>query len=273
MDVVSGAFLGLVQGLTEFLPISSSGHLVLFQNLLGFREPELLLDASLHAGTLAAVCIFFRKDLGRMLSDLVVIASSLAGGGPGRARGMETARDSLVTWVALGNIPTVLIGLVFREELEGLFASIRVVGVMLLATGGLLALTALVPRSRGRLTTPTVLTALAVGTAQGLAIIPGISRSGATIACGLLLGMERDLAARYSFLLSLPAIAGALLLQAADGAAGSAGPGTILLGGLSAAVVGLVALKILVGMVRRGRLAWFAPYCWAVGSAVLIIAP
>jgi undecaprenyl-diphosphatase len=271
MDAISGVLLGVVQGLTEFLPISSSGHLVLFQNLLGFRAPELLLDASLHAGTLLAVCVFFRKDLVRMASEALVIVSLLFKGGSRRAETLDTARDSLVVWVVLGNIPTALIGLLFREELEGLFASVRVVGVMLLATGVLLALTALPGSSKGRLAMPTVWVALAVGIAQGLAIIPGISRSGATIACGLLLGMERDLASRYSFLLSLPAIAGALLLQAADGGGGTAGPGAILLGGFSAALVGLAALKLLVSMVRRGRLAWFAPYCWAAGAAVLFV--
>ncbi len=267
MDPLSSILLGIVQGLTEFLPISSSGHLVLFQHLLGFREPELLLDTSLHIGTLVAVLLYFRLDVASMAGEIRGMA--LPGGGEGAGRSLsERMGGSMVTWVVLGNIPTALIGLVFKTPLERLFGSISVVGVMLLVTGLLLVITRFVPAGDRRLG---VLAALAVGTVQGLAIIPGISRSGATIACGLLVGLDRDLAARFSFLLSIPAIIGALLLQMVTGDGGGPGFFVLLVGGAAAALVGLFALRVLMGMVRRGRISWFAPYCWIVGLVVILL--
>lgn len=265
MDVLTSVILGIVQGLTEFLPISSSGHLVLFQHGFGFHEPELLLDTSLHVGTLLAVILYFRRDIAAMGRELrAVAAPGESGESPGPR--LERLRSSMVTWVVVGNVPTAVIGIVFRGPLEGLFGSISVVGIMLLVTGGLLAVTRVVPERNRRLG---LWAALAVGTAQGLAIIPGVSRSGATIACGLLMGLDREVAARFSFLLSVPAIAGALGLQLVLGNA--TGPGAIVLlsGGMAAAAVGLVALKLLMRLVRHGRFAWFAPYCWAVGLVVL----
>jgi len=267
MDTLSSILLGIVQGLTEFLPISSSGHLVLFQNLLGFHEPELLLDTSLHIGTLAAVLLYFRGDVAAMLGELRDMAAP-RGEEASRRSLAERIRGSMVVWVIVGNIPTALIGLGFRAPLERMFGSVSLVGAMLLVTGLLLVLTRFVPAGDRRLG---ALAVLAVGTAQGLAIIPGISRSGATIACGLLFGLDRDLAARFSFLLSIPAIMGALILQVA--AEGGNGPGVFVLlaGGGTAALVGLFALKVLMGMVRRGRISWFAPYCGLVGLAVLLL--
>lgn len=267
MDMLSSIFLGVVQGATEFLPISSSGHLVLFQNLMGFREPQLLLDISLHIGTLLAVLVVFRNDLAGMaveLRGLVAPERAKGNGAPFR----ERLQGSLLTWVVVGNVPTALIGLVFKDPLERLFGSVSLVGSMLLVTGLLVALTRLAPGRTRRLG---LLVALAVGTAQGLAIIPGISRSGATIACGLLMGLDRDLAARFSFLLSVPAIAGALMLQLVTGDAAGPGLAVLIAGGLSAAVVGFLALLLLMGMVRKGRLFWFAPYCWALGLGVILL--
>jgi undecaprenyl-diphosphatase len=267
MDLVSSIVLGIVQGATEFLPISSSGHLVLFQNLMGFHEPELLLDTSLHIGTLIAVVIYFRQDLARLVREL----REMIRPGPGAVRGAsfrERTGNAMLTWVVVGNIPTALIGVGFRDPLENLFGSVSVVACMLVVTGFLLLLTRFAPGGTRRLG---LLAALAVGTAQGFAIVPGISRSGATIACGLLVGLDRDLAARYSFLLSVPAIIGALALQLATDRVTGPGFLVLLAGGVVAAVVGLLALKLLMRMVRGGRLSWFAPYCWALGLAVLLL--
>lgn len=267
MDIFSSVFLGVVQGATEFLPISSSGHLVLFQNLMGFHEPQLLLDISLHIGTLVAVVIYFHSDLAGMVGELGSLASRPSGIEP-LSSFRERLESSLLTWVIVGNVPTALIGLIFKDPLESLFGSVPVVGCMLLVTGVLVAVTRFVPERAQRLG---LVAALAVGAVQGLAIIPGISRSGATIACGLLLGLDRDLAARFSFLLSVPAIAGALLLQVVTGNAGGPALAVLFAGGITAAVIGLLALKVLMGMVRKGRLSWFAPYCWALGLAVILL--
>ena len=258
MNSLETIFLGLIQGLTEFLPVSSSGHLVIFQNLLGFREPELLLDSALHLGTLLAVCIYFRLDLGKMATEAWRFD-------------FKKPHGSLILWVLAGSVPTGLIGVIFRSPLESLFGSIGLTGVMLIGTGVIVAVTRLIPGSYGTRTDVGLLAALAVGTAQGLAIIPGISRSGATIVCGLLCGLDRDLAARFSFLLSLPAILGALVLQLNAGAFERVGLVPLFFGFACSTVVGLLALRVLMGVVRKGHLYYFAPYCWAVGLIVLLL--
>lgn len=267
MDPIYVILLGVVQGLTEFLPISSSGHLVLFQNIMGFQEPELLLDTSLHMGTLMAVIVYFRRDLAGMVKEFRGLFPS-GREMEGAATPGERMRNAVLTWVIVGNIPTALIGGVFKAPLESLYGSTGVVGFMLLVTGLILAVTRLSPGGTRRLG---LLAALAVGTAQGLAIIPGISRSGATIACGLVLGLDRDLAARFSFLLSVPAVTGALLFEILSGGPSGMGVLVLIAGGVTSAAVGLLALKVLMGMVRRGRLSWFAPYCWLLGLVVILV--
>ena len=258
--------LGIVQGLTEFLPVSSSGHLVLFQHLLGFSEPELLLDISLHLGTLTAICIYFGRDLREMALEPFRHVS--AGGAPGTATGASPT--PLLWWVVVGSIPTGLIGLIFKAPLESLFSSPGMVGYMLLATGTVVAVTAVIPETYTRSQRVGIVSALAVGLVQGIAIIPGISRSGITIACALLCGLDRDLAGRFSFLLSIPAVVGALVLQFDPEAVARVGAGPLCVGFLFSAGVGIGALRLLMGMLRRGRLSYFAPYCWAVGLWVIV---
>jgi undecaprenyl-diphosphatase len=268
MEMIRTLFLGIVQGLTEFLPISSSGHLVVFQHLLGFTEPDLLLDTALHVGTLAAVCVYFRSSLAEMGKGIV---HSLR-----RTNGRSTIQYpevALVPWIIVGTIPTGLIGFIFREPLEGLFASVGTVGFMLLITGGVVAATRLLPEGYGGRSHIGWITALAVGTAQGLAIIPGISRSGATIACGMMFALDRDLAGRFSFLLAIPAIVGAFGLQLVQRQSWSEVALLPLTAGFVASVLtGLLALKILMSMVHKGRLYYFAPYCWGIGLLVLLLA-
>ena len=269
MDSYTSIFLGIIQGLTEFLPISSSGHLVLFQNVLGFREPELLLDVSLHLGTLIAVCIFFGPDLKAMIKETWHFSVNLLRG----RKGLQADNGAslwLTLWVLVGTLPTVVIGLVFRAPLEGLFGDVKKTGFMLVFTGLILAVTRLLPRGYNVRREVGLLTALAVGAAQGMAIIPGISRSGATIVCGMAFGMERGLSARFSFLLSIPAVAGAMVLQLASGRFGAVNVIPLVLGLIASAIVGLTALKILMSVVRRGNLSFFAPYCWALGIFILI---
>ena len=269
MDTLTGLLLGIIQGLTEFLPISSSGHLVLFQNLFGLREPVLLFDTSLHLGTLVAVCVYFRSDLKQMILETFNYCIDLIKGRKSLKGIQELPHVSLTLWVLVGTIPTVLIGFIFRSSLERLFGSITWVGIMLVFTGLILALTKIMPKGYTGRSSVGLVTALAVGTAQGLALIPGISRSGATIVCGMLFGLKRDLAARFSFLLSIPAIIGALLLQLNADSLNEVSMLPLLIGFVTSIIVGLLALKILMGMVRKGNLYYFAPYCWAVGLFVL----
>ena len=265
MNNVDTILLGIIQGLAEFLPISSSGHLVLFQKLLGFREPELLLDVVLHLGTLFSVCIYFRSDLKDMLKETWEFCRDLCR----RQKGFRDVDDkpsaALTLMVVIGTIPTCLIGLAFQSQLERLFDSVTMVGFALLTTGFILLISRYIPENGKRKGKIILFTALCIGAAQGFAIVPGISRSGTTIVCGMILGLRRELAARYSFLLSIPAIIGAMVVQLYAHEL----TGVIFLplasGFLSAAIVGLIALKIVMDMVKKGKLFFFSPYCWAIG--------
>jgi len=273
MDIFSSTLLGVVQGLTEFLPISSSGHLVLFQNLLGFKEPELLFDIGLHLGTLVAVCLYFRRDLGAMITESVDFVASVSSRKKGWRQIKTYPQAFMLLWVLVGTIPTGLIGLYFKSPLESLFGSVRLVGFMILGTGLIVAVTRLLPQTYTRRTSVGLFSALAVGVAQGIAIIPGISRSGSTIVCGMVCKLERETAARFSFLLAIPATLGAMAVQLASEGLGRGALPSLAVGFVVSAAVGLLALKILMGMVRKGRLYCFAPYCWALGLVILFLTP
>ncbi|BBO71022.1 undecaprenyl-diphosphatase 4 [Desulfosarcina alkanivorans] len=273
MNSIEAIVLGAIQGLTEFLPVSSSGHLVLFQNLFGLQEPELLFDICLHVGTLSAVIIVFYREILEILKALFQIPGRMktAGGFMQLCRADPSIRMALL--IVVGSIPTAGIGLLFKEITDQLFGSITVVGCMLLITGTLLWLTRRI-RGEGRpIGQATVKEALIIGTVQGLAILPGISRSGSTIATALFLGVDRKLAGRYSFLLSIPAIVGALVLGLDTPELHTTIPmGTIIAGSIVSALVGWVALVVLLRVVDRGQLHRFAPYCWLVGIITLVFA-
>lgn len=265
MNAIKAVLLGVIQGLTEFLPVSSSGHLVLGQHLFGLKEPELLFDIFLHIATLAAIAIVFRRELISLTWEFVRLPVYLRR--PSELASSWRTRNEfrMLVLIVVGSMPTGLIGVLFKDWFESLFASPMAVGAALLVTGAALYGT---KRSRpagrgiGRFS---IRDALGIGLAQGLAITPGISRSGFTISAGLFLGLDRDLAARYSFLLFIPAALGALALQIKDSEIGAFGPVEITAGAAAAFVTGLAALIFLLNLVRRGRLHYFAYYCWAVG--------
>ena len=272
MNLAEAVLLGAVQGLTEFLPVSSSGHLVLFQNLLGLKEPLLAFDISVHVGTLIAVVIYFFKDIIGILKALAKWLSVL----PDRQAASVLLKEDREIRIALliitGSIPTAILGLLFKEIAETLFSSVAIVGVTLIITGLILWCTRGLREGGHGIRQFTVKNSFAIGIVQGLAIIPGISRSGSTIAAGLFLGLDRETAARFSFLLSIPAVAGAGLLGAGDLLCQSSLPTTIIATGtLVSCIVGYASLKLLVWMVRRGRLHFFAPYCALLGCLALIV--
>jgi undecaprenyl-diphosphatase len=270
LNTVEAIVLGVIQGLTEFLPVSSSGHLVLFQNLFGLKEPELLFDICLHVGTLAAVMIVFYRDILEILTALVQIPWRMrSAGGFIRLCQIDPAMR-MALLIVIGSIPTAIIGLLFKEISDRLFGSTLIVGGMLIITGILLWLTRRI-RGGGRpVATTTLKDALIIGIVQGLAILPGISRSGSTISTALFLGVDRKVAGRYSFLLSIPAIVGALVLGLDAPELQTTIPlGTIVAGSVVSALVGWLALVILLRVVDRGQLHRFAPYCWIVGIVTL----
>lgn len=254
--------LGVLQGLTEFLPVSSSGHLVLGQSILGFREPGLIFDILLHVGTLAAVLAFYGKDLWRVARAW---GASLAGRRPadGAAR---------MGWLLiLGSMPAGIAGVFLDDLIEEMFAAPKLVAGALLVTGGILRFAR--PKGgagRGE-SEMRAKDALFIGAFQAFAIVPGISRSGATIAAALMRGVEREQAARFSFLLSAPAISGAFLLKIKD-LEGALGANLLpyAVGAAASAIVGAAALGWLIKLVRGGNLARFRFYCWGAGALSLV---
>lgn len=268
METYQAIVLGIVQGLTEFLPISSSGHLVLFQQLFGLEEPALFFDISVHVGTLAAVILFFYKDILSILISAKRTTVLLAKKQVTVADAIKDPDIRLMLFIVIGSVPTAIIGLFLNQIAERLFSSVFIVGITLILTGGVLALTFwLKEDGAGRFTGGK---AFVIGIVQGLAVMPGISRSGSTIVTGLFLGLSRETAARFSFLLSIPAIVGAEILSLKDASAASLDVVTIL-GTITAAVVGYLSLKMLIYIVGKGRLYIFAPYCWLIGLTSLII--
>ena len=272
MTLWQAVLLGLVQGLTEFLPVSSSGHLVLFQHILGWTEPELLFDISMHVGTLVAVIVVFFKDLVLLLKTVIKLPGLLRTTGGLKRLLAANADVRLIALIVVGSVPTAILGGLFAGVAEQLFSNVRLVGATLLITGTFLWLTRLPKGQRCSISGMGWLHGLLIGLAQGLAITPGISRSGATIAVALFLGIDRQTAFRFSFLLSIPAILGAFVLgMDAEAFTGNVPVGLILIGSLSAAVVGFIALKVLSRIVISGWFYCFAPYCWLVGIIALVL--
>jgi len=256
MTFFDAILLGILQGATEFLPVSSSGHLVLAQHMLGdFEQVGVLFDVLLHLGTLVAVAIYFWSDLSGLISSLW------------RRDDLAKQQRFMVGLLIAGSVPTAVIGLCFKDFLIGLFEKPALVCFMLLVTGSLLWLA---ERLRNRELARQDMNwtdAILVGTVQGCAIIPGISRSGSTIAALLLRGVDGETAARFSFLLALPAVFGAALISVKD--LDSVATGALLpyLAGTAAAMItGLLCIHLLMGVIRRRRLHWFAIYCWLVGG-------
>ncbi|HVR32898.1 MAG TPA: undecaprenyl-diphosphate phosphatase [Acidimicrobiia bacterium] len=249
---------GLVQGLTEFLPISSSGHLVLLPAFLSragidVGDPDLATTAVLHLGTLLAVLAYYRTDILGILKA------------PNDPRSRR-----LVFLIALGSVPA-LIGLPLRGVLGQIEENPTLVGVALIATGLILAVGSRWTDGDRRLESGTARDAIAVGLAQALALVPGISRSGSTITAGLMAGFDREEAARFSFLLAIPAIAGGGLISLLDVTATSVAMGPVLVGLLVAAVAGYAAIAVLIRLLVSRGFGPFVSYCLVVGAAAVII--
>jgi undecaprenyl-diphosphatase len=270
---LQAAVLGIVQGLTEFVPISSSAHLVLVPFLLRWPIPDLAFDAAVHIGTALAVVVYFARDLAGILVGGIRVAMR-------RGREEDRGRARLIGLLAIATIPAAVAGLLGEGLFEDLFTTSEdverigalIAGLFLLVTAGLLlASEAALARRGGRgraFGEVTWRDAAVVGLFQAAAIAPGISRSGATIAAGLFMGLAREPAARFSFLLSLPAIAGAAIVSLPDVPAG-ADPAPLLVGGLTAAVAGFAAIAFLLRYLRTRTMRPFAAYC-VVASVVTI---
>lgn len=251
MSVLQAIILGLVQGVTEFLPVSSSGHLVIFQTLFQLQEPQLAFDVFLHLSSLLAIIVFFWPKLIKI-----------------------TWKEIL--YIGVGTIPAIIIGLFFKETLEGLFSSIQFVGGTLMITGVINLITDKKLESAKKGSTHPLeemgwKNSLVIGLFQSVALIPGISRSGSTLAGGIHQKLDRESAFNFSFFLAIPAILGAGVLQAFD--LMQTGFGSISLlhffsGGLVAFLSGFASLKIFSFIIKSARLEWFGWYCLGVGMLV-----
>ena len=276
MTFLEAILLGILQGLTEFLPVSSSGHLVLAQQFLGLKEPLVFFDVMLHVGTLAAVLVVYREAIGKLvIGGFSALGNSQLWRHPSTT--INTTPELKFIWlILLGSIPTGVIAVVFKTQLESFFEEVRLVSVMLILTGAILQLPRL---RREKVDTPEDATgslkawhAPLIGIAQGCAITPGISRSGTTISLALFLGIPAKTAAEYSFLLSIPAILGAVALKVRD-LGDTTIPLHIVGGGMLASfIVGYVALRFLLVVLNRGKFSLFSYYCIALGLVSLLIA-
>ncbi len=269
--IVDILILGIVQGLTEFLPVSSSGHLVIMGHYLQFKEPGLLLGVMLHLGTLGAVLFILLGTIKEILISLVGKDSCSELKERGICNWFSHPQRRLALFVLLGTIPTGIMGIIFKSWIESLFTMVKPVAGMLLVTGVILWIGSLRAKKPGK-EGMNWQDAILIGIAQGIAIIPGISRSGATISAGLMMGMTPQLAAKYSFLLSIPAILGASIVELKDYIHVSSIPWfTYIIGIITAFIVGVMSLKFLLWILTKGQLLLFAIYCWVVGLIVLII--
>lgn len=260
---MNAILLGLIQGLTEFLPVSSSGHLALAQSLLHMTDGGVAFAVLLHAGTLLAILLVFARGLRELVVGCLALPRDLF-----RPLSAWRPDSTFAAKIVIATIPGAIVGLFLEHRIDAAFGSVGAVGALLLVTAGFLLATRWAPAGTRDVSWTF---ALWIGCAQAVAILPGISRSGATISAAMFLGVARPKAAEFSFLAAVPLILGSLLLELPDLRESAAGGGglAMLLGFLTSFLVGWVALVWLVRLVRNGKLHWFAPYCAAVGVAAI----
>ena len=273
MSFWSAIFLGIVQGLAEFLPISSSGHLSVFQHFLGLTNVEsenLFFDVLLHLGTLAAVFVAYWPEIKALVLEFFTMI-----GVRKLPRGQKPDRLSrrMILFIILGTLPLFVV-LPIKDKVEGLYGNTFFIGFAFLLTGTLLFLSDRMSRGGKDLRTATIVDVLVVGIGQAIAVVPGLSRSGTTISCGMTRGFEREFAVKFSFLLSIPAVLGANLLSLIDaiqvGIDWSLMP-MYLAGVVTAAVSGYLAIRLLKFITQKGSFGAFCYYCWGAGLVTLIL--
>lgn len=255
MNSFQAIFLGLIQGLTEFIPVSSSGHLVIAQSFFNIKEDQILFNVILHIGTLIPIFIIFWQDI----KDMILFKK-------------EKRKETF--YILLAIIPTGIIGVLFEDFFENLFANAYLTALMLILTGLILYITEKIEGGFKEVEELKIWQPLLVGLAQGAAIIPGISRSGSTIAASLFQGLNREAAARFSFLMSIPVIGGAGFLQflkVVEAGSFNLDLKIVILGFLAAVISGYLAIKILLKVLAEKKLNYFSYYCWFVAAAVIFI--
>ncbi len=269
MEIFETVILGIVQGLTEFLPVSSSGHLAIGHFLFGAESADVMFDVILHVATLAAVLVFYRRDL------LELVRGFFKPRIPGTSwfsmqNWSHMQGRGLILQILLATVVTSALGLTFKDFFESLFTSKTAVGLALCINAGILYLSRMASRGKKDLIGPGIKGALLIGLFQAAAITPGISRSGITISLALLLGLEKTAAVRFSFLLAIPAICGAMLLKLVEGVSSGYSFTALTAGFIASATVGFAALIMLVKLTKSGKLFYFAPYTLVLGALLII---
>ncbi len=273
MSYFMSAILGFVQGVAEFLPISSSGHLTLFQYFFGMEEPDQLFNILLHFATLLAVFVVYWRDIWEMIVEFFRFFGDLFSRRPRQGRPPEARR--MVLLIIVGTLPLFLV-LPIQDQVEALGSNPIFVSCALLVTGCILFLSDQMARGHKTAKNATLPDVLLVGLAQGVATIPGLSRSGCTISAGMVRGFDREFAVRYSFLMSLPAVLGATLLKVLDvmemeGGIPAENLPKYLLGMAVAAVVGYFSIQLVKLLADKGRFGAFAFYCWGAGALFILL--
>lgn len=264
MEIIKSVILGLVQGLAEFLPISSSGHLVIFADILNFHEDGIAFEVFVHFGTLLSIFVAFRKELLQMINAPVKVWIE---------KSQDPELNEYLKWdvfIIIATIPAGIIGLTFKDQIETAFSNVLFVYFMLAITGLLMTIT---PKLKAKDTPLTGVNTFIMGLAQSFAILPGISRSGSTIFTGLALGIDREKAARFSFIMSIPAVFGAVLLKVKDLIEIGIDANSLVnyvVGTIVAFISGYYAIIWLLDIVKKGKLKWFGYYCFLVSASGII---
>ncbi len=273
MTYFEAIILGLVQGLAEFLPISSSGHLALLQNWFGIDETKVLLfTVLLHVGTLISVFIVYWKDIWELIVELCITIKDLCTGKGLRLQ--ERPVRKLGVMIIVATIPTAIIGLVFNDFFDSLYTSVIPIGVGLIITGFLLLIAERMNAGNRTIEKMNLRNAIFIGCVQGVAICPGISRSGSTLFGSLVCNLDRKFAVKFVFLISIPSILGSAILEAPEAikaGVSAAEIGPVLVGMVVAAIAGLAAIKGMIKIVQDKKLIWFSYYVWILGAIVVLI--
>ena len=271
MTLFNAILLGIIQGATEFLPVSSSGHLVIFQHFLGITEGNLEFAIVLHLGTLLAIFIAYWNSVKNMIIEFFKMIGDLFSN---KSLCIEKSKyRKYILYILVSSIPAGIVGVLFEDAIDSVFSSILVVSITLFITGLLLILGERIgKRNRRKIEDLGYRTSFFVGFFQMFAIMPGISRSGSTIVGGLLGGLKKEEAVEFSFLMSIPAVLGSVLLKIKDivalGVSESALP--LIVGFLCATIIGYLSIKLLENLVQKGKLVYFSYYCFIVSIGLII---
>lgn len=290
MTYIQAVILGLVQGLTEFLPVSSSGHLAILKYIFNISDIGITFDIFLHVGTLIAVFVVYYKDIGRLIKNFVFMIGCIFYNLYAWIRNLSIRYDEdkipykkvvsnfykrFVLLAIVSTIPVGIVGILFEDYIEKVSAGLLIPGICLLITGVVLLLAEALPGGKKNARNMSYKNAVFIGVCQACAVFPGISRSGSTISASLMAGLDRSFAVKYSFILSIPAILGAALVSCLDIATGEVVVATneigmYAVGMIVAAVVGFIAIKVTLAVVKKRKFKWFSLYCFAVGIFAIV---